>query len=174
MRHELTKQKFLTESEQVALNETFIKYEKTDFRNVTFLMALSHTGSRVSELLAITAKDLSFEGMSLFIHGSKGSRDRELPLTPYLFNRLKVLSSGLSPEERVFSFGYSNALHIWHTWRPAKKKLHALRHTRAMEIYRRSKDVRLVQKVLGHRFLSTTMIYLDYDYTQEEMRRAML
>jgi integrase/recombinase XerD len=33
------------------------------------------------------------------------------------------------------------------------------RHTYATELYRTTKDIRLVQKALGHAQLSTTMIY---------------
>jgi len=36
---------------------------------------------------------------------------------------------------------------------------HMLRHTYATELYRQNKDIRLVQKALGHASLSTTMIY---------------
>ena len=34
-----------------------------------------------------------------------------------------------------------------------------LRHTFATDLYRATKDIRLVQKTLGHADLSTTMIY---------------
>jgi integrase/recombinase XerD len=36
---------------------------------------------------------------------------------------------------------------------------HTLRHTFATDIYRETKNIRLVQKALGHSDLSTTMIY---------------
>ena len=36
---------------------------------------------------------------------------------------------------------------------------HTLRHTFATDLYRETKNIRLVQKALGHADLSTTMIY---------------
>ena len=36
---------------------------------------------------------------------------------------------------------------------------HTLRHTFATDLYRETSKIRLVQKVLGHSDLSTTMIY---------------
>ena len=36
---------------------------------------------------------------------------------------------------------------------------HTFRHTFATDIYRETKNIRLVQKALGHSDLSTTMIY---------------
>lgn len=174
MRAELTKEKFLSKNEHDQLQATLTKHDKVDFRNTTFIWMLLHTGARVTEVLNILAEDLVIEGNLVSIRGLKKSKDRELPLYPYLFNRMIVLANGKKPTERVFEFGYHRARDIWSEYRPVKKKIHSLRHTRAMEIYRKTKDVRLVQKVLGHRFLSTTMIYLDYEYTQEELRRAML
>ena len=47
------------------------------------------------------------------------------------------------------------------------------RHTYATELYRSSKDIRLVQKALGHASLSTTMIYTHIvDDDMEEAMRA--
>ncbi|MBT3320043.1 MAG: tyrosine-type recombinase/integrase [Clostridia bacterium] len=46
---------------------------------------------------------------------------------------------------------------------------HVLRHTFATELRRESKNIRLVQKALGHSSLSTTMIYthiVDDDFEQ--------
>ena len=44
---------------------------------------------------------------------------------------------------------------------PKEVHSHRFRHTRALELYRVSKDVRAVQKFLGHRSLETTQHYLQ-------------
>ena len=52
-----------------------------------------------------------------------------------------------------------------------RKKPHALRHTFAMDLYRETKNIRLVQKALGHSDLSTTMIYTHI--VDEELEEAL-
>jgi site-specific recombinase XerD len=50
---------------------------------------------------------------------------------------------------------------------------HALRHTFAAEVHRATKDVRLVQKMLGHTNLGTTEIYLRGVGSTPEVLEAM-
>ncbi len=38
---------------------------------------------------------------------------------------------------------------------------HSLRHTALTRLYKKTKDIRLVQEVAGHANISTTMIYYD-------------
>lgn len=170
----LSKAKFLTQEEHDQLQKILWKYEKSNFRDATLIWMLIHTGARVSEILNIKVKDLYRSGMIVQIFGLKNSNDRELPLSPFLFNRMIVLSAGLGEEDRIFDFGYIRARQIWNEWRPVAKKIHSMRHYRAMDIYRKFKDVRLVQKVLGHKHLHTTMIYLEYEYSVQELQRALL
>jgi integrase/recombinase XerD len=48
---------------------------------------------------------------------------------------------------------------------------HTLRHTFATDLYRETKNIRLVQKALGHADLSTTMIYTHI--VDEELEDAL-
>ena len=48
------------------------------------------------------------------------------------------------------------------------KSVHALRHSYAVHLYRRSKDLRAVQKQLGHSSVQTTQIYTDV--TKEDLQ----
>ena len=48
---------------------------------------------------------------------------------------------------------------------------HTFRHTFATNLYQKSKDIRLVQKALGHRSIQTTQIYADV--SREDMKKAM-
>ena len=49
---------------------------------------------------------------------------------------------------------------------------HVLRHTFATELLRQSKNIRLVQKALGHSDLSTTMIYTHI--VDSDLKEAMM
>lgn len=53
-----------------------------------------------------------------------------------------------------------------------RRTAHALRHTAATDVYRRTRDARVVQQMLGHASLETTQIYLT-PASVEELRAAM-
>lgn len=172
----LTAQKYLNDGELAHLKQLLTKFERSDFRNVTLIKMLYFTGARVSEVLDIRPNDLIDDGHRVFIRGLKNCRDRELPLESMLWCNLKSLCTyhGTGANDPIFPIGYDMARHVWLQYRPCKKKLHSLRHTRALEVYRKTLDVRLVQQMLGHTDIGTTMIYLDYTYNAEELRKAML
>lgn len=170
-RYELTKNKYLLDSEQSALVATLEKFKDTDPRDTTLLWLALHTGGRAQEILNITTADLNPEDQAVFIHGLKDSDNREIPLPPWLFKRVQALAPDV---DRIFPFTYNRFRQIWQHYRPAKKTLHALRHTFAINLYRKSKDILILKTALGHRALSNTMIYADYQYKTTELRRAIL
>ena len=49
---------------------------------------------------------------------------------------------------------------------PKEIHSHRFRHTRAMELYRASKDIRAVQQFLGHKSVETTQRYLQIDMSE--------
>jgi len=51
------------------------------------------------------------------------------------------------------------------------KAAHAFRHSYAVELYRRERDLRCVQKQLGHSSIETTQIYADV--LQEDVERQI-
>jgi integrase/recombinase XerC len=110
---------------------------------------------------------------TVFIRGIKGSNDRELPIEARLFERLHRYSRAQT-SDRIFPIGYHRLRQIWDWYRPVAKKFHCLRHTFAIRLYRKTKDLRLVQVALGHRNITNTMIYADYVYSQQELKKLIL
>lgn len=170
-RYELDKTKYLLDAELGQLNETLEKYKDTDPRDTTVLLTLLHTGARATELLAITAADLDPHEETVFIRGIKHSDNRDIPLPSWLFKRLKALAPA---EGRIFEFTYQRLRQIWQHYRPVPKKLHCLRHTFAITVYRRSKDILVLKAALGHRSLGNTMIYAEYQFKNHELRKGIL
>jgi integrase/recombinase XerC len=167
----LSRKKYLLDAEQEQLNALLEKYKDQDARNCTLIWVALHTGARASEILNITKDDFCLEEAVVCIRGLKGSDDREIPLPKWLADRVSKLVPGA--DGRIFPLSYNRFREIWVLYRPVEKKLHSLRHTFAINLYRKSKDVRLVQCFLGHRNIQHTMIYASYDYSLSEMRRVL-
>lgn len=171
MSFELTEAKYLLDDEREKLLHTLEKFKQKDPRNCTLIWLALHTGARASEILNITREDFNPKTAVVFIRGLKGSNNRSIPLPGWLAVRMFKISVG--PGERLFPISYSRFKQVWYDYRPVKKKLHSLRHTCAVNLYMKTKDLKLTQKVLGHKSIMHTMIYADYQYSMDEMRRAM-
>ena len=186
-RYALNKNKYLLEPEAEKLEFLLKSHLKNDRRNCTLLFTALYTGARAQELLNLKYVDLNGYDQTVFIQGIKNSNDRELPVPSWLFESLTNLSqapklnSSASNQSKIavsstylFPISYNRLRQIWQLYRPVHKKFHALRHTFAIRLYRKTKDIRLLQVALGHRNITNTMIYADYVYSQHELKRLIL
>jgi len=174
IRYAINKNKYLLEPEVLRLESVLEKAADENNRDTLLLWLGLKTGARASELLSLRKNDLNPYDKTVFIRGIKGSNDRELPLAKWLFDRLYSYSEEISGTGDLFPIGYHRFRQIWDWYRPAPKKLHALRHTFAIRLYQKTKDLRLVQVALGHRNITNTMVYADYVYSQQELRKLIL
>jgi len=173
-RYALNKNKYLLDPEVERLERTLERNRHENVRDVLLIELALRTGARATELLELRHVDLNTYDQTIFIRGIKGSNDRELPLAPELFERLEVYSRTVPRDETLFPISYHRLRQIWDLYRPVPKKFHSLRHTFAIRLYRKTKDIRLVQVALGHRNITNTMIYADYFYSQQELRKLIL
>lgn len=169
----MNKAKSLLPKEMEDLKESLELGKDKYFRDVTIIWTLIQTGGRCSEVLGIQKKHLYPDDNSIFLRGLKGGKDREMPVDPWLFDRLRVLSSGLGDDDRLFRITSTRLRKIWQSFRPVKKGLHSIRHAFALGLYEETKNIRFVQGCLGHRNITTTMVYADYSYTMEEKRKIL-
>lgn len=160
--------KFLSASEVAELSSLLSRHNTRDSLLITLLL---ETAARGQEVLNIRSSDLNLDQMSVRISGLKRGRSREYPLSRSTFRKLKYLC--YITNGHPFNIKTRRLREIWYQWRPANKRLHSLRHTRAIGIYRKTKDIKLTQQVLGHKSLTSTMVYVDYLYSVEELRRAL-
>jgi site-specific recombinase XerD len=185
--YSINRTKFLSDEELSQFRATLERNRETDPRNVALLLFLLTTGARVTEALNVTIYDLFKEDHVVLIKGIKGSNDRELPIDPKLFNKMMELASGTisalgrpisetarHPKSKIFGISYTRAVQIWQLYRPAHKKLHSLRHTFAVELFKKTKDIKHVQMLMGHRNLNNTLVYAQYVYSISESKKLLL
>ena len=172
-RYTLNKNKYLLPNELKSLEKLLKHSFEDDFRNALMLSLALKTGARAMEILKLKKIDLNEHDETVLIHGLKGSNDREIPLHSPLFKKLLRYSESVKGD-LIFPISYNRLRQIWEFYRPVPKKFHALRHTFAIQLYKKTKDIRLVQVALGHRNVMNTMIYADYVYSQSELKRLIL
>jgi integrase/recombinase XerD len=168
----------LTKSEARRLIEATPTTKPRDIRDRTILETLYATGIRRAELLGLTIYDADLQTATLRIEHGKGGRERVVPLTQSAIAALKLYleeARGLFAREagqvRLFvstrSGGPLDDDDIVRIVRKAatragiKKHVtpHTLRHTCATHLLKGRADIRQIQKLLGHRRLSSTEVY---------------
>ena len=164
----------LTEGEQVRLLEQPNPRYPTGERNQTLLNLMLNTGLRLAEVTALKWRDVDLTTGKLMVRQGKGAKDRTLWVAETDTDRLRSWRERQAKEcgqcEHVFTtldrkpLGHRYVQRM--VARYAKKagiaknvSPHTLRHSFATDLYRDTSKIRLVQKVLGHSDLSTTMIY---------------
>lgn len=163
--------KFLTDTERLSLESFLRERLESDTRNSVMILVALHTGARANELLSLTWQDVNVETGAVFIRTIKGGAPREVVVPKFILRPLASLKE-TSPE-RPFALSYSRLAELWREYRPCTKPFHSLRHTFAMRVYDRTKDIRFTQRALGHRSISNTMVYADYVYSASEYKKIM-
>jgi integrase len=183
--NELTPDKFLSKDEVKRLLSTVDEKAILDkhkgrvvWPRIECLIRLAlGTGMRVSELsqLRVNEVDTGREPR-IFIANGKGSRSRHILIDRDLAQFLKkyIQHNHLSPDSYLLNvngkpystmglqLGFKRAMREakLSTGNPDKEySIHCLRHTYGTFLYEREKDLRLVQRQLGHSNISTTQIY---------------
>jgi integrase/recombinase XerD len=168
----------LTKSEARRLIEATPTSKPHDIRDRTILEVLYATGIRRAELLGLTIYDADLQTATLRIEHGKGNTTRVVPLTQSAIAALKLYleeSRSIFAHEagqvRLFvstrSGGPLDDDDIVRIVRKAatragiKKHVtpHTLRHTCATHLLKGRADIRQIQKLLGHRRLSSTEVY---------------
>lgn len=168
--YQINRTKYLSEAE---LSHMQHMLSNDNSRNGLLIRLALATGARAQELLNIQLKDLNDVHCSVFIRGLKNSSDRDLPIEKSLYWLVKELGMQ-SKDGRVFGISYPRLAVIWNNYKPGDKKFHSLRHTFAIELYKRTKDLQLVKIALGHRNIQNTIVYADYVYQTSELKRILV
>jgi site-specific recombinase XerD len=129
-------------------------------------------GLRISEVTHLRGRDLDFARGVLLVRQGKGRKDRLVPLPHSLRDDLATVVRLRRPDDFVFPGRHGGGgLHVGAAQRyfkrlvgvcglPGRVTPHTLRHSYASHLLEAGTDLLTIQKLLGHRALSTTAHYL--------------
>ncbi len=146
------------------------------------------TGLRVSELAKLTIGDVDFRRSALRVHRSKRRKSitETIPLSKELRSHLKAFiewkkavgqPTGKGSPLFVGKRGALTASGLMQLWKravaeaglPRELSIHCARHTLAVALLKKSGNLRLVQKQLGHTSPTTTAnIYADVTFEDQQ------
>jgi len=178
--------KVLKEEEQQILLDSFNTRYITPKRNKLMVRLMLNSGLRVGEVTALIWTHVDLSSGILDVKEGKGDRDRRLFLSEALCQKLALWRNEQirwleNKPTYVFTTKNNTQIHTRYiramiTRACEKTGLdpsihpHTLRHTFATDLYKKTKDIRLVQKAMGHSNIETTMIYthvVDEDLENE-------
>jgi len=141
-----------------------------NLKHKAILTIIYSCGLRLSELINLKITDIKSENDLLLIRQSKGNKDRIVALPDKLLLLLREYYKVYQPKDFLFEGAKGNQysersvqLILKNAMNKAgvlsKGSVHTLRHSYATHLIKSGIDVRVVQELLGHNDIRTTMIY---------------
>ena len=167
----------------ITSNDSDNRNEKRDYAIITIFL---NCGIRLSELVGINIKDITFSECKLNVIG-KGNKERTIYLNKACMNALNDYIKNARPKEGI-KYDSKDALFLSEQKQRISNRtvqniinkelkqagldtknlsVHKLRHTAATLMYQYGKtDIRALQELLGHESISTTEIYTHVENSQ--------
>ncbi len=142
-----------------------------NFKMRTAFITIYAAGLRVSELVALTAKDIDSARMVINVRHGKGDKDRHVMLSEQLLAILRDywkrtrprhwLFPGPNPLEPITTRSLQRACREAAEAAGLDKSVtvHTLRHSFATHLLEQRVDIRVIQDLLGHRNIASTTRY---------------
>jgi site-specific recombinase XerD len=138
----------------------------------TVVMVLYGTGLRIAEACALQVRQIDSKRMMLHVQRGKGNKDRYVALPLRLLQTLRLywqqarptgpyLFPGQRPDRPLSPDSVRAVLHQATTACGLTKRVtpHVLRHSFATHLLETGTDVRVIQALLGHQSIRTTVRY---------------
>jgi integrase/recombinase XerC len=168
----------ITKAAEVVKAEAAAGLDWLAARDTAVLLLLYCCGLRISEALALPARDAPLPGRDVLRITGKGGKERMVPVLPIAQQAVRqylelcpysleddrplfVGAKGGPLRARVLQLKMQNlrvGLGLPETATP-----HALRHSFATHLLSAGADLRQIQELLGHASLSTTQVYTEVD-----------
>lgn len=144
----------------------------TNLKHRAMLAVMYGSGLRVSEVIKLRIEDINFDNLTLRIRMAKGKKDRYSIFSESIVPALQELAEGRGGSEALF---FSNqrpgkavsARTLQNVFAQARRRAridkpvscHSMRHSFATHLLEGGTDLRVIQKLLGHKNIQTTTIY---------------
>ena len=147
----------------------------TNLKHRLLLKTTYSAGLRACEVAALKPENIDSKRMLIKIEKAKGNEQRYSILSVKLLEELRRYYETCQPQTYLFPSSYIHNKNqplsytsVRNIYEKARKKagitngagVHTLRHCFATHLLEAGYDIRRIQVLLGHRRLSTTMIYL--------------
>jgi integrase/recombinase XerD len=163
----------LTSNEREAFLHSFNPKAATGLRNLCIVTVMLNTGLRVAECLNLRPDDIDWLTGDVMVWQGKGSKDRKTYLSTEDLTLLSRWRS-LRPEGSEFLFTTLDGGKVDDRYvrEMVKRKAvqagikkdihpHTLRHTLGTDIYKKTQDLMLTARALGHSRTTTAEIYVQ-------------
>ncbi len=143
----------------------------TRVRDRLLLATTYAAGLRVSEVVQLKVSDLDADRMTVRIAQGKGAIDRYVPLSPRVLKEWRAFWQSSPPRHWLFpnragtrpiDITVAQKVYTLTKLRAGIHKqggIHALRHAFATHLLEAGRDVHTVQRLLGHRYVTSTVRY---------------
>jgi site-specific recombinase XerD len=142
-----------------------------NLKHRALLMLAYSAGLRVSEAVAVKLENLDTDRMQVHIQRGKGKKDRMVPLSAVALQTMQKYLAQYRPAFWLFE-GQFKDTHLSNRtaqilFRNTFQKLgipehtgfHSLRHSYATHLLENGTDISIIQKLLGHNDIKTTLRY---------------
>jgi len=143
----------------------------TNLKQKALFMVAYDSGLRLSEIRHLRVDDIDSQRMVIRVRQGKGKKDRYARLTPHLLAVLREYWRAYRPKTLLFPGALPHKPYDLATPGHLLKKacrqagitkrvtMHTLRHTFATHLLEAGVDLRVIQQLLGHGRIQTTVIY---------------
>jgi integrase/recombinase XerD len=148
----------------------------TNLKHKMMISLLYSSGLRLSEVIHLKVKDIDTQEKIIMVREGKGKKDRMTILSEKIISDLSVFLEDRKPGEYVFVSNQKSGTgkdrpltsrSVEHILEKAlvrakiskKGTPHDLRHSFATHLLESGTDIHLIQKLLGHKNISSTTIY---------------
>jgi site-specific recombinase XerD len=174
----------------VVLNRKEVQQLLLSIRDDSHRMAYTlmyYCGLRCSEVLGLKKEDVDLTALTIHIKLGKGKKDRIVPLPSHLKIPIKyfllspirshcLFPSKKNPTKPVDNSTLERVIKICLKQCNIDKRAtpHSLRHAYATHLIENGIDIRIIQKLLGHKSISTTLVYTHVTNTATNVVRSVL